>query len=170
MKRNRLRDYLNKKRRLLDYPVFNFIRHRLHAETLWHLNRRSLAGGIAAGLFAAFIPFPVQMLTAALLAITWQANIPVALVATWTSNPLTYAPIFYGNYKVGIFVLHFFSPVIPQSQSFIERIQDVGGPFLLGSFCAATIAAAVGYGLARGVWRCAVLYKLYRRRGHRSNN
>ena len=171
MKRPSLKQFLEAKRRLLDHRIFNSVRHRLHAETLWHLNKRSLAGGLAAGLFAAFIPFPLQMLIAAGLAIAWQANMPVALVSTWVSNPLTYAPIFYSNYKIGLYVLGLFHPiqtaVIEHEQSILTQIGDIGGPFLLGSFCAAFMASLTGYVAARAIWRIITLRKLYRRRSIR---
>ena len=36
---------------------------------LWHLNRRSVAGGVAIGLFSGLVPGPLQMLSGALLAL-----------------------------------------------------------------------------------------------------
>src|SRR5690349_4553658 len=44
--------------------------------SLWHLNRRSVAGAVAIGLFAGLIPGPFQMLGALLLAIPLRRNIP----------------------------------------------------------------------------------------------
>ena len=41
---------------------------RLHHPGLWHLNRDSVAGAVAIGLFSGLVPGPLQMLTAALLA------------------------------------------------------------------------------------------------------
>lgn len=170
-KKSGLRQFLDAKKRLLEHRAFDSIRHRLHAETLWHLNRRSLAGGLAAGLFAAFIPFPMQMLIAAVLAILWQANMPVALVSTWISNPLTYAPIFYINYKLGVSILQLFHPVTEQTlqddQSWLVSIQEVGAPLLVGSIGAATLAASIGYVFARGVWRFITIRKLKKRQRER---
>src|SRR3989339_396929 len=42
----------------------------LHHPNLWHLHRRSVAGGGAIGLFCGLIPGPVQMISAALLAVS----------------------------------------------------------------------------------------------------
>ena len=41
----------------------------LHDPGIWHLNRRSASGGIAVGLFCAFIPLPIHMIVAAAVAI-----------------------------------------------------------------------------------------------------
>ena len=37
----------------------------LHDPNLWHLNRRSVSGGVAVGLFMTFVPVPFQMFFAA---------------------------------------------------------------------------------------------------------
>ena len=58
---------------------------------LWHVNRRSVAGGVAAGLFAGLVPGsnPVQFAFAALLAVAFRVNLPVVLATTLYTNPLT---------------------------------------------------------------------------------
>src|SRR3990172_4300992 len=52
----------------------------LHHPNLWHLNRHSVAGGVAIGMFSGLVPGPFQMLAAALLRILTKVNLPVALV------------------------------------------------------------------------------------------
>ena len=54
----------------------------LHHPSLWHLNRNSVAGAVAIGLFSGLVPGPLQMLTAALLAVPLKKNLPVALLTT----------------------------------------------------------------------------------------
>jgi hypothetical protein len=44
---------------------------------LWHLNRRSAAGGVATGLFCGLIPGPLQMLGAGAVAVLFRINLPV---------------------------------------------------------------------------------------------
>jgi uncharacterized protein (DUF2062 family) len=51
----------------------------LHDENLWHLNRRSVSGGVAAGLFWAMIPMPMQMLAAAFSAVVLRINLPISV-------------------------------------------------------------------------------------------
>ncbi len=54
---------------------------QLHHHNLWHLHRRSVAGGVAVGLFTGLIPGsnPVQFFFAALFAIVFKVNLPVAV-------------------------------------------------------------------------------------------
>ena len=65
----------------------------LQHPALWHLNRRSVSGAFAIGLFAGLIPGPLQMLVALLLAVPLRKNIPVALVTTFYTNPFTIVPL-----------------------------------------------------------------------------
>ena len=73
----------------------------LHDPNLFHLNRRSVSGAFAAGLFWAMIPIPVQMLAAALTAITVRINLPISVALVWVTNPFTMPAVFYFNYLVG---------------------------------------------------------------------
>ena len=69
---------------------------RLQHHNLWHLHRRSVAGGVAAGLFAGLIPGsnPVQFTAGAILAILARVNLPIAVLVTLYSNPFTIVPLY----------------------------------------------------------------------------
>src|SRR3954463_11539771 len=78
----------------------------LHHPNLWHFNRRSVPGAVAIGLFAGLVPGPLQMLTALLVAVPLRKNVPVALIVTFYTNPLTILPLYvlafeYGNLLLG---------------------------------------------------------------------
>lgn len=60
--------------------------HRLVHPSLWHLNRRSVARGVALGLFAGFLIPIGQIAVAAFLAVTVRANVVVAATATFVTN------------------------------------------------------------------------------------
>ena len=66
----------------------------LHHPNLWHLNRDSVAGAVAIGLFSGLVPGPLQMLTALILAIPLRRNLPVALLMTLYTNPFTIVPLY----------------------------------------------------------------------------
>src|SRR6188508_2899423 len=74
---------------------------------LWHLHRRSVAGGFAVGLFAGLVPGsnPVQFTAAALLAIGFRVNLPIAVIVTLYSNPFTVVPLYYAAFKLGQFAM-----------------------------------------------------------------
>jgi uncharacterized protein (DUF2062 family) len=63
---------------------------------------RAIAGGAAIGMVVAFTPTPgFQILLALGIATLLNANRPVAIVATWLTNPLTTPPIFAFTYYLG---------------------------------------------------------------------
>ena len=78
---------------------------RLAPPSIWHFNRRTVARGLALGLFAGFI-FPIgQIIFAALFAASVRANVLIASAATLVTNPLTFPPIYYAAYRTGSFLL-----------------------------------------------------------------
>ena len=132
----------------------------LHDPNLWHLNRRSVSGSFAVGLFWACIPIPFQMVTAAATAIPARVNLPISVALVWVSNPITMPPMFYFNYLVGTWILG--EPV--QQVKFelsVERIADsiahIWQPLYLGSLICGLIAAMLGYCVIRGLWRLHIV-------------
>ena len=60
------------------------------------------AKGLAIGVFSGCFPFfGFQTLIGVFLAKLAKGNIILAAIGTWISNPLTYIPLYYFNYKVG---------------------------------------------------------------------
>ncbi|MFW6343056.1 MAG: DUF2062 domain-containing protein, partial [Halothiobacillaceae bacterium] len=74
---------------------------RLQDGNLWHLNRRSVSGGVAVGLFSAFVPIPFQMVLAAGLAILLRVNLPLSVVLVWITNPITIVPLLWVANRIG---------------------------------------------------------------------
>ena len=77
----------------------------LQHPNLWHLNRHSVAGGLAVGLFSGLVPGPLQMLVAALIAVPLRVNLPVALVTTLYTNPFTIGPLYVLAYLIGRLII-----------------------------------------------------------------
>src|SRR5512132_2254025 len=75
----------------------------LKHHNLWHLHRRSVAGGVAIGMFAGLIPGsnPVQFSAAMLLAMAFRVNLPIAVIVTFYSNPFTIVPLYYLAFTLG---------------------------------------------------------------------
>jgi hypothetical protein len=132
-----------------------FLGKRLHDPSLWHLNRRSVAGGTAIGLFSAFILIPLHTVLAALLAILFRVNLPLAIALVWITNPITMPLLFYFDYLLGSILLRI--PRQPlefqfSSQWFLATVE----PFLLGCLVLSTISALAGYWLIIWLWRLQV--------------
>ncbi len=143
----------------------------LHDPNLWHLNRRSVSGAFAVGLFWAFIPIPFQMIPATATAIYTRVNLPLSIALVWISNPLTIPPIFYATYRIGTWILD--KPVKPlefdQSWEWISHsLGSIWQPLLLGSLLCAVAASALGYLLMRGIWRWHIISQLRKRNKRRS--
>ena len=138
---------------------------------LWRLNRHSCAGGVAVGLFAGLIPGPLQILGAAVLSVLLRVNLPLAMVVTFYSNPLTIVPLYAVAWACGRAVMPllgmtmapgatFRPPQIPEGAGFggwISALTDwfiaLGEPLLVGLPLLALTLAAIGYVTVLGAWR-----------------
>lgn len=139
--------------------------HRVLASELWRFTRRSVPRGVALGMLVGIIiPF-AQILFAAFLSLTVRANVPVAALTTFITNPFTTPFIWAAAYKVGEKLLYFdgllhANPIdsllrVTDTWQLIEWITSEGKVLALGLFVVATVAAAVSYlltGLAWGAW------------------
>ena len=132
---------------------------------LWHLNRRSAAGGVAVGMFCGLIPGPLQMLGAAVVCVLVRVNLPLALATTLYTNPITIVPLYLLAYEIGGFVLgaRGFSkpPALPEWQwahmissmdAMGRWMMSLGAPLALGLLLLASMLAALGYLTVRGLW------------------
>ncbi|PCJ33179.1 MAG: ATP-binding protein [Gammaproteobacteria bacterium] len=156
-----------------DHPHLKRFGQRLTEPKLWHLNRRSVAGGLALGLFIGFMPILGQMFVAAALAIWLRVNLPIAATAVWVSNPLTVAPIYFFVYKVGAWVLQL--PV--EQHSFIlswawfcDEFMSIWQPFLVGSLICGVAVALLGALALRLVWRLIVIRNWLKRKHKNKKN
>ncbi len=155
---------------------------RLQHHNLWHLHRRSVAGGVAAGLFAGLIPGsnPVQFTAAALLSIAFRVNLPVAVLVTLYSNPFTIVPLYYVAFKLGQLVMLQSDGALPavalslEGKGFMEWIPaaldwiaSVGKPLIVGLPLLALLLAVIGYFLVDWSWQLYVRYQWHRRAGTR---
>lgn len=148
-------------------------RNTLLHPRLWHLNRRSAAGGIAAGLFCGLIPGPFQMLGAAVCAIAFRINLPLALVTTLYTNPLTIVPLYFVAYGLGRLILGgdaaFVAPVSFDPAALLDWLGRLGMPLVLGLLLLASLLAAAGYICVRLAWRAYLIRKLIQRKARLCN-
>ena len=142
----------------------------LHHPNLWCLNRDSVAGGVAIGLFAGLVPGPLQMLTAVLLVIPLKKNLPVALLTTLYTNPFTIVPLYllaiaYGRLLLG--ADHHPATVEPYAwdwahwidslQSLVHWMLSLGKPLAIGLPALGLTLAALGYAAVQLGWRAYVV-------------
>lgn len=144
----------------------------IHDPNIWHLNRNSASTAVFIGLFLAFIPVPTQMVFAALLAIAFRANLAIAVILVWITNPFTMAPIFFLSYKVGTAVLG-----TPQGdfhvelslEWFTQGIAQYWQPFLLGSVLCGLFFGLLGSATVRWTWRRHTIKRWHDRQRQRKH-
>jgi uncharacterized protein len=169
MPRRLFKRYMPNPEMIRDHKSLRFLGTLLHDPNLWHLNRHSVARAMAAGLFAAFIPAPMQMLIAASLAIPIRANLPISVGLVWLTNPLTMPPIFYCTYKMGSWLLGIPAMELPEELTWewiSGELSIVWKPFLLGSVVTGALLGALAYGTTMLYWRWWVAHS-WRKRAER---
>lgn len=175
MPRKYFRKYLPSHDSVRQHRFLRRFRAFLHHPNLWHLNRHSVAGGFAVGLFAGLVPGPFQMVVAALIAIPLRVNLPVALFTTLYTNPFTIGPIYLLAYRIGrLFVgnsgavTH--APPLDWShlgqwlEAFVQWTLSLGMPLAVGLVVLAVSLAPLGYLLAQAAWRAHVMLSWRKRR------
>ncbi len=90
------------------------------------------AKGIAVGVFCGCFPFfGFQTLLGLFLARVVKGNLFLAAVGTWISNPFTYAPLYFFNYKVGSSLLRNSPDIILEKNLMIKELWEKGSVFSL---------------------------------------
>jgi uncharacterized protein (DUF2062 family) len=141
----------------------------LHHPCLWQLNRRSVAGAVAIGMFSGLVPGPLQMLTAALLAVPLKKNLPIAMLVTLYTNPFTIVPLYLLAYGLGRLLTGHagdadvkpfdwdWSHIVASMYGLLEWMLSLGKPLAIGLVALALILAAAGYALVHFGWKAYVI-------------
>lgn len=155
------------RQQIQQYRHLKFLGEILHDPEIFHLTRRSTSGGVATGLFFAFLPFPGQMVVAGLAAILFRVNLPLAVILVWITNPVTIPPLLYFAYKTGAMILSRpFHPVVFTFswQWFSEIFLEIWPSLLTGCLLFATVASIIGYITMRLLWRIHIVRRWKDRR------
>lgn len=183
MRRHRLFKHLPTAQALKQNRFLKPFSRYLEDHSLWQFNRRAVAGGVAVGLFfGLLVPF-AQILLAAIAAILFRVNLPVAAFSTLVTNPFTFPAVYYFAYLVGDWLI---APQAGASASAIETevektvvaqqhfmhgwfapaldwVQTVGPQLVVGLAVLAVVGAVAGYFAVDATWRFLV-HKRWRKR------
>lgn len=163
--RKQIRSYLPDPEKIRSNRWLAFFGGALTHPRLWHLNRHSAAGGVAVGLFCGLIPGPLQMLGATLACVVWRVNLPLALLSTLYTNPLTIVPLYVVAFGLGNLLLggngsEFVAPPDWAVQGFAAWVGELigwmaglGKPLFVGLLLLASLLSVTGYFVVRGAWR-----------------
>ncbi len=137
----------------------------LNDANLWHLNRRSVSGAVAVGLFVMYLPPLGQMFVAAAVAIFFRVNLPIAVALVWITNPLTMPPMYYFAYRLGAWLLG--QPTAPFEMEFWLEWRNwlsILAPLSLGALLCAMISSFLGYFIVQGIWRWRLIKQIQQRK------
>jgi uncharacterized protein (DUF2062 family) len=177
--RRQYRKHAPSKEELQRSPLLKPLGKRIWASELWRLSRRSVPAGVAVGLFVGIVLMipGLQIVGAALMAVPFRANIPIAAAMTFISNPATTPFFIIGAIEVGN-RLGFHADLAA-----FEKLSSVRAPlrdwavWLLSDAAPALVSGlaliALGFAFA-GYWVSLVVWRLWiqsrwRSRLHRSN-
>lgn len=147
------------------------IAHRFLSPELWRFTRRSVPRGVALGLFAAFIIPVGQIFLSAFLALPTRANVPLAALITFVTNPFTLPFWLVVANRIGEFLLRFnvYGVTLPDASAnadswgLLTMIYEMGLATILGGAVLAVVSPVLGWLISGWVWRAIV----YRKRAKR---
>jgi len=147
--------------------------HRVLRSELWRFTRRSVPRGVALGLVVGIIVPFAQILFAALLSVSVRANVPLAALATFVTNPFTTPLIWVVAYWVGSWLLRVDAATIvapvntaverTDLEHFLEWLTGATMVTAFGLVVIAAVAAALSYLISGWIWRAVVARKWRRR-------
>ena len=149
------------------------IAHRIFGNELWRFTRRSVPRGVALGMLAAFLVPLGQIFVAAFLALPVRANVPVAAVTTFITNPLTYPFWVVIANRLGTFLLQidamtYGAPLNEQVRSgfgeWVSWFLEVAGVTAFGFIVLAVVSASLGYVVSSVGWRMWIVHKRRQRK------
>ena len=144
---------------------------------LWRFTRRSVPRGVALGLLVGIIVPFAQILFAALLSVSVRANVPIAALTTFVTNPFTTPLIWVAAYWVGGWMLRVDAATIvapvntaiekTELQQFLEWLTGATMVTAFGLVVIAVVSAALSYVASVWVWRWWTARKWSRRLARR---
>lgn len=146
------------------------IAHRFLSPELWRFTRRSVPRGVALGLFAGFIVPIGQIFLAAFLALPARANVPLAALVTFVTNPFTLPFWLVVANKVGHVVLNLDAAMAGGAAGHLASDRGIladwfamAGITAFGFVVLAIVSAGLGYVVSSFAWRVIVMRKRRRR-------
>jgi len=147
---------------------FRMFGERLADMHIWSTRRRAITAAFGAGLAICFVPLPVHLPLALLVALLWRLNLPTIVATVFIVNPLTVVPIYYAAYRIGAFAVR------AKTRGFHFRLTwdwlqtglgPIWHPFLIGCLICAVVLGYGGYLGLELLWRWITVRRLRRRQG-----
>ena len=154
----RLSHFIPRPHHLNGTILHRVIGERLFDSHLWKPTNKSVSAGFAIGVFIALTPtIGVQIPLIILSALFLRVNIPVALAASWVTNPLTAPVIYSSQYKLGLWLIGAPDANVLEGYTGMLRIFfRYAIPLWVGSLISATFCASLGYVGIFSLWGLVV--------------
>ncbi len=128
---------------------------------LWRWSRRGVARGVSIGVFFGLLIPVAQIPLAVITAIALRACVPAAVTSTFVTNPVTFAPVYYAAYRLGMWITADPAAAVEQPNvvaseeetGLWQSLGDIGWPLLVGLTISATVAALCCHLTIHLVWR-----------------
>lgn len=146
----------------------------LHHPRLWHMSRKGIALGLAIGIFFGLLIPIAQIPFAAATAVLLRANLPMAIGSTLITNPVTFGPVYYAAYKVGVKLVGETVPPATSPEEVAARapaeaaleplgaraqllklwryVTGVGQPLVVGLALFASVGGLLVYAFTSAIW------------------
>lgn len=179
MPRKLLRRVLPDPQWMREHNFLAWLGPALHHPRLWHISRGGIALGAAIGIFFGILLPIAQIPAAAMAALAVRANLPVAAACTFVTNPVTFAPVYYLAYRLGLFITGADPSIDPADFNaeadtlrewlsfWMTKLQSLGVPLLSGLFVLASVLSTTGYLVINWLWRRLTLRAWHRRSASR---
>ncbi len=166
-----IRKYMPSREEMANNRYLAPIAHRFLSPELWRFTRRSVPRGVALGLFAAFIIPLGQIFLAAFLALPARANVPLAALVTFVTNPFTLPFWLVAANRVGVLTLNVDQAVggIASKElndgwlTWLVEFFELAGVTAFGFIVLAIVTSALGYVVSGAIWRVMVSRKRAKR-------
>lgn len=175
----RVKKYLPASDKVSQHKLLRWLGPSLTKPSLWQINRRSIALGLAIGVFWGLLIPLAQIPFAAVMAVFLRANLPMAVGSTLVTNPFTFAPVYFLAYQFGELVLGDDGPQVTEamlaeqmsqvsvtSTGWLDQIGGIAAPLFTGLAIFASLGAVLCYFAVTLLWRLAVVLR-YRKRQRR---
>ena len=105
--------------------------------------------GFGVGIFSGCFPFfGLQTLMGVFLARIFNGNSIMAAIGTWISNPFTYVPLYYFNYRLGSLILNKDKNIVDFSHITTDQLWSqswyLSSRLIIGSMCMGLFTGMLG--------------------------
>jgi len=170
MPRSFLKRYMPSREELAGYRLLRPFAALLTDPGLWALSRRSTAKAFGIGIFCAWLPIPFQTLVVLGLAIWCRVNLPVAVLGSFISNPISMGPMMVTAYLIGNWMLQ--RPARADEVDIgitmiFQELERIGTPLLLGCVTLGLLTGVAAAIVLNVSWRITSMRHYRTRRARR---